>query len=139
MGIPRMPAELSFFGPYVEATRTQLDDAAWETACSEGRAMDVEAAVEYALSEEESAPAKAPAPEEQRGGEPPGGLTRRQREVAALVARGLTNRQIAAELSISEHTVATHVGKIMRKLGLSSRSQLAAWVTEQGLPTSDSG
>jgi predicted ATPase/DNA-binding SARP family transcriptional activator/DNA-binding CsgD family transcriptional regulator len=131
MGIPRMPAELSFFGPYVEAARAQLDDAAWEMAWSEGRAMDVEAAVEYALSEQEPAPAKAPAPEEQRGGEPPGGLTSREREVATLVARGLTNRQVATELSISEHTVANHVGKILRKLGLSSRSQLTAWVLEQ--------
>jgi DNA-binding NarL/FixJ family response regulator len=57
--------------------------------------------------------------------ESPPALTRREEEVASLVARGLTNRQIASELSISEHTAATHVGKILRKLGLSSRSQLA--------------
>jgi len=138
MGIPHMPAELSFYERYFKVARDQLDDAAWETAWSEGRAMDVEAAVEYALSEEEPAPAETSAPEEQPGDEPPGGLTSRQREVAALVAQGLTNRQIAAELSISEHTVATHVGKIMRKLGLSSRSQLAAWITEQGRPSPDS-
>jgi len=131
MGIPRMPAELSFFGPYVEATRAQLDEAAWERAWSEGRVMSMEVAVEYALSEGEPAPAETSAPEESPGGEPPGGLTHRQREIAALVARGLTNRQIATELSISEHTVANHIAKTLKKLGLSSRSQLTAWLAQQ--------
>jgi len=55
---------------------------------------------------------------------------------AAVVTRGLTNRQIAAELSISDHTVANHVGNILRKLGMSSRSQLAVWVAEQHDPPS---
>jgi DNA-binding NarL/FixJ family response regulator len=63
--------------------------------------------------------------------EPKATLTRREEEVAALVAQGLTNRYIATELSISERTVATHVRKILSKLGLSSRSRLAAWVTER--------
>ena len=139
MGIPRMPAELYFYEPYVEAARAQLDEAAWERAWQEGRAMSMEEAIEHAISEEEPVPAKTPALEEKQGGEPPGGLTRREEQVASLVARGLTNRQIASEFSISEHTVATHVGKIMRKLGLSSRSQLAVWVAEQqGRPSLDS-
>jgi len=54
------------------------------------------------------------------------------------VARGVTNRRIAREISISQHTVATHVGETMGKLALSSRSRLAAWVTEQQPPASDS-
>jgi DNA-binding NarL/FixJ family response regulator len=63
--------------------------------------------------------------------QPPGGertqaLTRREQEVALLVARGLTNRQIALELSISEHTVASHVRKILKKLGLRSRAQISS-------------
>jgi non-specific serine/threonine protein kinase len=57
-------------------------------------------------------------------------LTRREREVALLVARGLTNRQVAQELSISERTSANHVAKILKKLGLSSRTQIARWATE---------
>jgi non-specific serine/threonine protein kinase len=44
--------------------------------------------------------------------------------VALLVGRGLINRQIAEELSISEHTVANHVRKILKKLGLRSRAQI---------------
>jgi DNA-binding CsgD family transcriptional regulator len=52
------------------------------------------------------------------------------------VAQRLTNRQIASELSISEHTAATHVRRILKKLGLNSRSQLTAWVTERSLRSS---
>jgi len=53
------------------------------------------------------------------------------------VARGMTNRQIASELSISEHTVATHVRSILKKLELSSRSQITTWVTVQRLKPTD--
>ena len=62
-----------------------------------------------------------------------GVLTRREREVAALVARGLTNRQIAAELVIGERTAEMHVGNLLGKLGLTSRAQLAVWAVERGL------
>ena len=55
--------------------------------------------------------------------------------MASLAARQrLTNRRIAEELSISEHTVATHVRKILRKLGLSSRVELAAQTAERQPP-----
>jgi predicted ATPase/pimeloyl-ACP methyl ester carboxylesterase/DNA-binding CsgD family transcriptional regulator len=60
-------------------------------------------------------------------------LTPREREVALLLARGLTNRQIAEELVISAATAERHVVNIFNKLGFHSRSQLAAWVVEQGL------
>ena len=52
-------------------------------------------------------------------------LTRREEEIAVLIARGLTNRQISAELAISELTVASHVRKILKKLGLRLRAQIA--------------
>jgi DNA-binding CsgD family transcriptional regulator/sugar lactone lactonase YvrE len=60
-------------------------------------------------------------------------LTRREREVAILVAQGLTNREIAARLFISERTAESHVEQIRGKLGFRSRTQIAAWVTA-GLP-----
>jgi DNA-binding NarL/FixJ family response regulator len=64
-------------------------------------------------------------------------LTRRQEEVAVLIARGMTNRQIAKKLSVSENTVANHVAKILKKLRLCSRSQVAAWlVAQRTLPAS---
>jgi DNA-binding CsgD family transcriptional regulator len=58
-----------------------------------------------------------------------GPLTPREREVAALVAQGLTNRQIAARLCLSERTAQNHVQHIVTKLGLSNRSQIAVWIT----------
>jgi len=55
-------------------------------------------------------------------------LTRREREVAALVAEGLTNREIASRLFISERTAESHVEQVRGKLGFHSRAQIAAWV-----------
>src|SRR5207302_9054274 len=55
-------------------------------------------------------------------------LTHREREVAELVALGLTNRQIAAKLFISERTAEFHVEQIRNKLGFHTRSQIAAWM-----------
>jgi non-specific serine/threonine protein kinase len=63
------------------------------------------------------------------------GLTTREREVAALIARGKTNREIAEYLVIGEVTVATHVGHILAKLGFTSRAQIAAWAVDKGLAT----
>src|ERR1700737_2992055 len=56
-------------------------------------------------------------------------LTRREREVAILVGQGLTNREIAARLFISERTAESHVEQIRGKLGFHSRVQIATWVT----------
>ncbi|MBV9545908.1 MAG: hypothetical protein JOY61_16175 [Chloroflexi bacterium] len=66
------------------------------------------------------------------------GLTRREQEVAVLVARGLDSRHIATELVIAEGTVRIHVEHILAKLELHSRSQLAVWVLEHGLLRSSS-
>ena len=54
-------------------------------------------------------------------------LTPREDEVAALIALGLSNRQIAVRLFVSERTVETHVCAILRKLGFRSRTAVAAW------------
>jgi DNA-binding NarL/FixJ family response regulator len=59
----------------------------------------------------------------------PGPLTRREHEIAGLVARGLTNRQIGAALHISERTVESHVQHILAKLGLRTRTQIVTWRT----------
>jgi DNA-binding CsgD family transcriptional regulator len=62
-----------------------------------------------------------------------GGLTRREREVAALVAEGKSNRTIAETLVLGERTVEGHVGNILAKLGFTSRAQIAVWAVEKGL------
>lgn len=93
--------------------------------------MDIEEAIEYAFTEEEHFPPKPLTPEEPPGSPKTGNLTRREQEVATLISQGLTNNQSATELSISEYTVANHVAKILKKLELSSRSQITAWVVER--------
>lgn len=62
-----------------------------------------------------------------------GVLSPREREVARLIVRGLTNSEIAAALVISERTAANHVEHILNKLGFHSRAQVAAWAVEHGL------
>jgi non-specific serine/threonine protein kinase len=58
-------------------------------------------------------------------------LSRREQEVAALLARGASNRQIADTLVIAERTAEMHVSNILAKLGLTARAQVAAWAAEQ--------
>jgi DNA-binding CsgD family transcriptional regulator len=105
---------------YQATTRSRLDEASWEAAWDEGRTMAFAEAVKYALSAvEPSSPVSEQAP---TGTRPT--LTRREEEVASLVVRGLTNRQIASELVVSEHTVHHHVTNILKKLNLRSREQV---------------
>lgn len=107
-------------------SRQGVNIDSWMVFLEEGRAMPIQKAVQYALScedEEGSWPKAQPA-------EGPV-LSNREREIALLISRGLTNRQIASELVLSRHTVNAHVHNILRKLGLRSRTQLAARMVEQ--------
>jgi DNA-binding CsgD family transcriptional regulator len=65
------------------------------------------------------------------------GLTRREREVAALIAQGKSNRAIAEALILGERTVEGYVANILAKLGFSARTQIAAWAVEMGLTKGD--
>ena len=69
-----------------------------------------------------------PEPGSLRNGEE--ALTERERQVAELLARGLTNRQIASRLHVSERTVDAHAEHIRGKLGVHSRAQIAVWVNQ---------
>jgi DNA-binding CsgD family transcriptional regulator len=62
-------------------------------------------------------------------------LSPREREVAALIARGLTSREMAESLMVSERTADSHADHIRSKLELRSRSEIAAWVVAHGLYT----
>jgi non-specific serine/threonine protein kinase len=137
IGVPLLPEVRKLLDPYLDTARSRLGEVAWQTALSEGRAMRPEQAIEYSLSAEGPV---LPPPVASRPGRRPAtlaSLTPREEEVAVLVSRGLTNRQIASELFISEHTVATHITRILKRLALSSRSRLSAWVAERGLPPSE--
>ena len=133
VGYHQVPRERALREPYLASASSQLGEAAWEQALAEGREMSLENAVEYTFSREDPDPLPATVTEVPSGDEPPTSLTHRQEQIAALVAQGLTNRQIASELSISEHTVATHVARILKKLGLHSRAKLASWITEMNV------
>jgi DNA-binding CsgD family transcriptional regulator len=124
IGAPPTPEARRYYERSMAAARALLGEAAWEAVWAEGREMSPEEAAEYALSDE-IAPERPSAAE---GTDDP--LTRREQEVAALVARRLTNRQIAQELVISERTVDHHVANSLKKLGLHSREQVAASMTE---------
>ena len=94
----------------------------------EGRRLSLEMAVTLGLDDR---------PEDRWRAGPAPGLTRRESEVAALVARGLTNREIAGRLYVSVRTVEVHVDHILSKLGFRTRTQLAAWAYEKGVLAED--
>jgi predicted ATPase/DNA-binding CsgD family transcriptional regulator len=109
----------------LEDARSRLGEARFATAWATGQVLDPDAAIADALSEHVATPPKVPEGVEQ--------LSAREREVAALIARGLTSREIAAELIVSERTVDTHADHIRTKLGLRSRTDIAAWAAARGL------
>jgi non-specific serine/threonine protein kinase len=122
------PAMRSLEEPYFLGARSQLEEGAWTEAWEEGRTMSMETAFEYALCQEERPPPTfVPIPEQP----PTEKLTPREQEIALLVGRGLTNRQLAQELVISEHTVHHHVTNILKKLNLTSRQQVASRLSDR--------
>ena len=135
-GVALPPPERALHEPHLAAARSRLGETTWEEGLAEGRAMSLEVAAEYVLSEE---PDHSEATIEQdlsTRDEPMGNLTQREGEVMVLVARGHTNRQISRELGISERTAGNHIAKILKKLGLRSRTQIASWASESQSPMS---
>ena len=106
-------------------TREALGDAAFGRAFEEGSTLRFDEAVALALGRRTPAPAAA----DTHGDEVR--LTRRESEIAALVAEGLTNREIAERLVMARRTAEGHVAHILGKLSFTSRTQLAAWVAAQ--------
>ena len=126
--------QFSMPGPMVEIIDRWLASARAKAGpaaarwIAEGRRLSPEQAVALVLAnEQDDAPALGLCPT----------LTRRETEVAALAARGLTNRDIAAQLFLSVRTVEVHVDHILTKLGFHTRTQLAAWAYEAGLRPED--
>jgi non-specific serine/threonine protein kinase len=109
----------------VSQLRGRLGAKAFDAAAQRGAELSTAEAVELAM-ERQARPA-LPAPR-------PGaafGLTRREREVATLIAEGLSNREIASRLVVAQRTAEGHVENILSKLGFTSRAQVAAWLAAQ--------
>ena len=127
----------------LEFARGRLGASAAAALFAEGREVTAEDAVGFALGPDQDQPVPGPAaPAEpawtdparlpggaHRGATPSNPLTPREHEIVTLIARGLSNREIADELVISPATAARHVANILAKLGFSSRTQVASWAT----------
>jgi non-specific serine/threonine protein kinase len=132
-GATSLPLWRAEYERNLAATRAGQGAESFAAAWTVGRSLTVEEAIEEALRERGPAPEAAIPPEAASAGPAAGPLSRRERDVAALIAQGLTNRQIADQLVISEWTVDTHVRHILTKLDVRSRAQVATWATEHGL------
>jgi non-specific serine/threonine protein kinase len=121
IGAPLAPADQVVLIGDLDAVRDRLPPPEFERAWGAGLRLSTDEAVALATVVQ---------PDAGRATDP---LSHRERQVSALVARGLTNRRIGSELSISERTVASHIAHIMTKLGMRSRAEIAVWAVERGL------
>ncbi|MER7014635.1 LuxR C-terminal-related transcriptional regulator [Saccharopolyspora sp. NPDC000359] len=106
-------------------TRTALGEEAFQDAFDRGRELSVQHIIDFALEAKRHARVRT---EENVHPMP---LTRRERQIADLVAQGNTNKEIAENLVIAQRTVEGHVQNILTKLDFSSRAQIAGWVAAQ--------
>jgi non-specific serine/threonine protein kinase len=131
IGITRIARSRTNYDFHLSTARSRLGEEAFEAARVEGRAMSPEEATEYALQPEPTQMGEEPAP----SAEPahPAGLSDREVEVLGLVAKGMTNAQIAGELFISPRTVNAHLGSVYRKIGSSTRAEATRFASEHHL------
>jgi non-specific serine/threonine protein kinase len=108
-----------------DALRTGLGERAYTDAWTTGRELNIDQALAEGFDECATRTDVCSADEIR--------LTSREKEVAALIPLGLSNREIAERLIIGERTVESHVSHLLAKLGLPSRTRLASWATEAGL------
>ena len=139
IGVPLAPLDRLALSNDLRAAREECGADLWDVAWDAGSTMSPEDAIALALKDdtvmiangEHQPPAAAPSPSSSSQYNMTG-LSPREHEVSRLVAEGLTNREIARALSITEKTVGSHIDHIMTKLGLRSRTRIAVWVIEQG-------
>jgi DNA-binding CsgD family transcriptional regulator len=137
-GLPLPPVYRASYERTVDAARAQLDEAAFAAAWAAGQAMTMEQAIAEALRVGVEAPPAQTETSDQgpqlasAAPERLGALTPRERQVLALIAHGASNRAIAEALVIAERTAEIHVSNILSKLGVTSRTQAAAFALAQG-------
>jgi non-specific serine/threonine protein kinase len=112
----------------LQRSRSRLGTRQSDEAWNQGRAMSADQAIDYALGQSEPEIVVDAGP-----------LSRREREVATLVAAGLTNREIAERLFIAERSAEGHLERIRNKLGVRSRTEVATWAVEHGLVAARKG
>jgi predicted ATPase/DNA-binding NarL/FixJ family response regulator len=116
-----------------QAIQVLLDDETFRSAQIVDQNLTLQQIVDAALTDSATAEEVAAHRTTQPGKESFNGLTAREREVTMLIAQGKSNRAIAEELFLGVKTVETYVTRILNKLGLSSRVQIALWAVEKGL------
>ena len=117
-----------------ETVREAVGADRFEQAFAEGAAYTLEQAMALALGQDADAAASDLAGATGLRSGIPGGLTRREFEIAQLLGEGLSNKEIAARLVISQRTAETHVERILSKLGFTSRVQVVSWLSDQPAP-----
>jgi DNA-binding CsgD family transcriptional regulator len=144
VGQPRSPLETRMVTAWMTLAEEALEPASREYAREQGATCDLGRVLADGLDERSgeaeacaglTGPSAQPGVADDLASSRVDPLSPREREVARLVARGLSNPRIATELIIGERTVQTHVGNILAKLGFSSRVQLATWVTQHSAAT----
>jgi DNA-binding CsgD family transcriptional regulator len=135
VGVPLPPRGRTRLDEALSGARRALAETSVTKAWSAGRGMTVEDAIGLARSPTSGTRVANGEPGGVGNGKTQAVLSAREREVAALIARGRSNRAIASELVIAEGTAAIHVAHILNKLGFDSRSQIAAWVVENRIPS----
>jgi non-specific serine/threonine protein kinase len=121
------PAYLAARAACERQVRRTLGDRAFQTGFAHGADLDLEQIVAYALDENPEPATATHAPRPASGTS----LTKREQQVAELVAAGLSNKDIAARLLIAPRTAETHVENCLSKLGFTTRTQLAAWILQR--------
>jgi non-specific serine/threonine protein kinase len=117
---------------YQQKTRAALGEQAYQAVTAHGEQMSLDQAVGYALGEPRRPVTPKPVTAPGATSSP---LTRRELQVAELITQGMSNKEIAAKLVISQRTAESHVEHILNKLGCANRSQVAAWMATQPPPT----
>jgi DNA-binding CsgD family transcriptional regulator len=124
------PPYQAFDERVAEQSRQALGTEAFDAALAAGKGLTLDQVFTYVLDDKQEGPSTADsAPQRQQEGRT--GLTRRELEIAELVAEGLPNKEIASRLTIARRTAEGHVENILAKLGFTSRAQIAAWVVER--------
>jgi DNA-binding NarL/FixJ family response regulator len=108
------------------ATRTKLGERAFEAATRRGAELGFDEIIALVTGKKPDRESTV-----QVGVKAPSALTTREGEIADLIAQGMSNKEIASDLVIALRTTEGHVEHILRKLGFTSRAQVAVWATEQ--------